>query len=157
MPSLEAPIPDLRHRRRRNLVVVLILLLGLLLIAMSAWNAHEEARQRELESQARGAALLARIAGVIESDGIDDFEAEAISQAYFEVAYGGMEGTVEEPKLIDGYWRGVVRLGYAGTPDGEAILVNPRTGSITGPVLGTFKSLGDFRRFLATGGRPTLR
>jgi hypothetical protein len=92
---------------------------------------------------------LAPLAEVKEGDGIDASEAERIANAFYRAAYGDLEGLATTPVMQDGYWTSTVRIGYMGKPDPEPILINPRTGAVSGPILGRFGTLGAFRQALA--------
>jgi hypothetical protein len=94
---------------------------------------------------------LASLAEVKEGDGIDASEAERIAHAFYRAAFGDLEGFATAPVLQDGYWTSTVRIGLAGRPDPEPIVINPRTGAVSGPILGRFGTLGAFRQSLADG------
>lgn len=94
---------------------------------------------------------LAPLAEVKEGDGIDASEAALIADAFYSAAYGDLEGFATAPALHNGYWTSTVRIGFVGRPEPEAIVVNPRTGAVSGPRLGYFGTLAAFRQTLADG------
>jgi hypothetical protein len=140
-----------RRRPRTWVTPITVLVAGGLL----AWLALRALAKVAEAISPEGRDRLAIIANVTVDDGIDAKEAAQIARAFYKAAFGGLEGFATEPVKKDGYWTSTVRTGYAGTPDPEPIVINPRTGAVSGPVGGSFANFQAFKRFVAEG--QTLR
>jgi len=107
-------------------------------------KAREAARDAESERLRR----LAPLASVRVDDGIDATEAAQIAAAFYRAAFGTFEGLAAPPVEKDGYWTSTVRKGFAGSADPEPIVINSRTGAVSGPGIGRFATLDAFKQFV---------
>jgi hypothetical protein len=121
----------------------------LAIIVLAAGTAWYRRSQEAREAAAERRRLLTILATVDVADGVDATEAMLIAKAFYEATYGGLEGGPSAPIDKDGYWVSTVRIGFAGTPDREPILINPRTGGVQGPIAGVFKTFTAFKKYLA--------
>jgi hypothetical protein len=130
---------------RRWVVPVILVAVAMAVGLMWGYKAREAARHTEVERLKR----LAPIANVSVDDGIDAREAVQIAVAFYRAAFGTFEGSVSEPIEKDGYWTSTVRKGFAESADPELIVINPRTGAVSGPGIGRFATFEAFKRFVA--------
>jgi hypothetical protein len=147
VPRPSSPGSDTRLRPRVWIAPTIALVVG----GVLAWFALDNrAKVTEgISTEARD--RLAIIANVNVGNGIDATEAAQIARAFYKTVFGGLEGFATEPVEKDGYWTSTVRMGFAGTPDPEPIVINPRTGAVSGPGGGRFTTFEAFKRFVAEG------
>ena len=143
--KVRSPFLGTSLRPRRWVTPVVAVAIALAVGAVWFHKAREAARDAEAERLRR----LAPLASVRVDDGIDATEAAQIAAAFYRAAFGTFEGLASLPVEKDGYWTSTVRKGFAGNPDPEPILINPRTGAVSGPGIGRFATFEAFKQFVA--------